>query len=237
LDSSLRDITQTVKQTTPPGGPVLTVSDIRFNPSSTGLFVTIKGAPPPSVGASPTLGSIYAWPVVGNKVSRTATISQPSGVILSFSLNFLGTDDTALLTDAAGVAYILSVSSSLQATVKYTVALPSNEGLACWGVYVAELSSAYVLSASNYNITVVSPSTGSIMNTIALPESDVGAFDSASDRTYLYSLTNGPSLAVIDLAAKPQKMIQHLDLSAIGSRKGWQGMATYSSAGETQVAV
>lgn len=149
---------------------------------------------------------------------------------MSFSLNFLGADDTALLTDAAGVAYILSVSSSLQATVKHTIALPSNEGLACWGAYVEELSSAYVFSASNYNITVVSPSTGSVMDTISLPVTDIGVFDSASDRTYLYSLTNGPSIAVVDLAAKPQKMLQHLDLSAIGSRKGWQGMATYSSA-------
>lgn len=201
-----------------------------FNPSSTGLFVSAKGVPPSSAGASPTLGSIYAWPVVGNEVSTTATISQPSGLILSFSLTFLGTDDSLMVTDAAGVAYILSVSSSLQVTVKNKVALPSDEGLSCWGVYVAELNSAYVLSASMTNITVVSPSTGAVNGFIALPASDVGVFDSASDRTYLYSLTNFQSITVVDLAAKPPKMLQSLDLSAIGARKGWQGMAIYSSA-------
>jgi hypothetical protein len=229
LDSGLRSITQAVNQTTPPGGPILTASDIVFNPSSTGLFVSTKGAPPSSAGANPTLGSIYAWPVVGDKVSTTATISQPSGVILNFSLTFLGSDDSILLTDAAGVAYILSVSSGLQVTVKDTVALPSEEGLACWGVYVPELTSAYVITASNTNITVVSPSTGSVNGTITLPASDVGVFDSASDRTYLYSLTNVPSIAVVDLAADPPKMLQNLDLSAIGARKGWQGLAIYSS--------
>lgn len=230
LDSSLRSITQAINQTTPPGGPVLTASDIMFNPSSTGLFVSTKGAPPSSAGAGPTFGSIYAWPVVGNKVSTTATISQPAGIILDFSLTFLGTNDSLLLTDAAGVAYILSVSSSLQVTVKNTVALPSNEGLACWGVYVQELSSAYVITASTTNITVVNPSTGFANGTITLPTSDVGVFDSASDGTYLYSLTNIASIAVVDLAANTPKMIQNLDLGAIGARKGWQGMAIYSSA-------
>ncbi|PTB37282.1 hypothetical protein M441DRAFT_149413 [Trichoderma asperellum CBS 433.97] len=230
LDSSLRSITQTINQTTPPGGPILTASDIMFNPSSTGLFVSTKGAPPSPAGASPTLGSIYAWPVVGNKVSTTATISQPAGVILDFSLTFLGTDDSLLLTDAAGVAYILSVSSSLQVAVKNTVALPSNEGLACWGVYVQELSSAYVITASTTDITVVNPSTGFASGTITLPTSDVGVFDSASDGTDLYSPTNIASVAVVDLAANTPKMIQNLDLGAIGARKGWQGMAIYSSA-------
>lgn len=230
LDSSLRSITQAINQTTPPGGPILTASDITFNPSSTGLFVSTKGAPPSSAGASPTLGSIYAWPVVRNRVSTTATISQPAGVILDFSLTFLGADNSILVTDAAGIAYMLSVSSSLQVTIKDKVALPSNEGLACWGVYVPELSSAYVLTASNTNITVVNPSTGSVTGTIILPASDVGVFDSASDGTYLYSLTNVASIAVVDLAANPPKMIQDLDLSAMGSRKGWQGMAIYSSA-------
>ncbi|UKZ76848.1 hypothetical protein TrVFT333_004563 [Trichoderma virens FT-333] len=205
LDSSLRSIAQAFNQTTPPGGPILTASDIMFNPSSTGLFVSTKGAPPSSVGASPTLGSIYAWPVVGKTVSTIATISQPSGVILDFSLTFLGADDSILLTDAAGVGYILSVSSSLQVTVKDAIVLPSNEGLACWGVYVSELSSAYIITASITNITVVDPGTGSVTGTITLPASDVGVFDSASDRTFLYSLTNVASIAVVDLGANPPK--------------------------------
>ncbi|KAL7907504.1 hypothetical protein GGI35DRAFT_470703 [Trichoderma velutinum] len=230
LDSSLRSITQAFNQTTPPGGPILTASDIMFNPSSTGLFVSTKGAPPSSAGANPTLGFIYAWPVVGKTVSTRATISQPSGVTLDFSLTFLGADDSILLKDAAGVGYILSVSASLQVTVKDKIVLPSNEGLACWGVFVPELNSAYVITASITNITVVDPSTGSVTGIITLPASDVGVFDSAFDRTFLYSLTNVASIAVVDLVANPPQIIQNLDLSAIGARKGWQGMAIYSNA-------
>ncbi|KAL6886097.1 hypothetical protein GGI43DRAFT_426429 [Trichoderma evansii] len=206
LDSSLRSIVPAINQTTPPGGPILTASDIRFNPSLTGLFVSTKGAPPASAGASPTLGSIYAWPVVKNEVSTIATISQPAGVILDFSLTFLGRDDSILLTDAAGVGYILSVSCNLEVTVKHKAVLPSNEGLACWGVYVPELS-----SASLTNITVVNPETGFVKGTITLPEIDAGVFDSASDRTYLYNLTNVANIAVVDLAAKPPILIQDLD--------------------------
>jgi hypothetical protein len=167
---------------------------------------------------------------VGNEVSTVATISQPSGVVLDFSLTFLGTDNSILVTDAAGEAYILSVSSSLQVAVKDNVVLPTNEGLACWGVYVPGLNNAYVITASTTSISIVNPSTGAVSGNITLPASDVGVFDSAADRTYLYSLTNIASIAVVDLGASPPKLIQNLDLSSIGARKGWQGIAVYSSA-------
>lgn len=194
-----------------------------FNPSSTALFVSTKGVPPS------TLGFIYAWPVVGNAVSTVATISQPAGVVLDFSLTFLGADSSILVTDAFGEAYILSVSPSLQVTVKNNVTLQEGEGLACWGVYVPVLNEAFVITASITNITIVNPSTGAVKGIITLPASDQGFFDSAADRTYLYSLTNIANVAVVDLAASPPKLIQGLDLSSLGSRKGWQGMAVYSS--------
>lgn len=222
----LRSINEAINQTTPPQGPIFTASDIMFNPSSTALFVSTKGAPP-SDTSDAVLGSIYAWPVLGNKVQASAVISQPAGVILDFSLTFLGSDDSILITDAAGEAYILAVSSELHVSVKNDVVLPANEGLACWGVYVPSLGDAYVMSASIANISIVNPSTGVVKSTILLPAGDMGAYDSAADRTFLYSLTNIASISVVNLAADPPYVAQNLNLSSIGPRKTWQGMATY----------
>lgn len=108
--------------------------------------------------------------------------------------------------------------------------LPSNEGLACWGVYMPSLSEAFVMSATNSNITVVNPSDGDVEGFIPLAAGDVGAFDSAVDRTFVYSLTNVAKIAVLNAATKPARQIQNLDLSAVGNRKTWQGMAVYSGA-------
>ena len=44
-------------QTTPPLGPPLTTSDIEFNPSSTAVLVTVKGA---RIATPPKQGHIYA---------------------------------------------------------------------------------------------------------------------------------------------------------------------------------
>ena len=53
----LRPFPQGLHQSTPPTGPPLTTSDIDFNPSSTALFVTIKGD---AMAIPPKPGYIYA---------------------------------------------------------------------------------------------------------------------------------------------------------------------------------
>ncbi|KAH8812779.1 hypothetical protein F5884DRAFT_856075 [Xylogone sp. PMI_703] len=227
LDLSLRSIAPALNQTTPPAGPVLTASDIKFNPSSTALFVSTKGSPPS--GSTPAiLGSIYVWPVVAGLVSRSAKISQPAGVILDFSLTFLGTDSSILVADAASAAYILSVSSDLKVTVAHSVPYTEDEGLVCWGVFVPSIDQAFTMSASTTNITIVNPHSGAIEGIIALPAADQGAFDSAFDGTFLYSLTNIANIAVTDLSSTPPKVVQNLDLSSLGTRKGWEGLAIYN---------
>ncbi len=56
-----------LNQASPPVGPPSTVSDIVFNPSSTALFVTVKGD-----GTNP--GSVYAYPVAGGEVTEKARV-------------------------------------------------------------------------------------------------------------------------------------------------------------------
>lgn len=217
---------QVLNQTTPPAGPILTASDIKFNPSSTALFVATKGSPPS--GSTPAvLGSVFVWPVVGNKVSTTPTVSQPSGVILDFGLTFLGDDNRILIADAASAAYVLSVSRSHEITVAHSIAYPEDEGLVCWVAFSPSLNLSYTMSASTPNITIVDPNSGAIKGTIALPAIDRGVYDSAIDRTFLYSLTDIARISVVDLDLAPPRVIQDLDLSSLGPRKTWQGLAIY----------
>ena len=149
---------------------------------------------------------------------------------MDFSLTFLGSDSSLLVTDAIGSVSIVTVSSSLNITEKTQIALPADEGVACWSVYGASLSEAFIISGSNPNITIVDPSSGAVEGFITLAASDMFGFDSAIDRTHMYTLANTANIAVTDLAAKPPKEIQNFDLSSVGNRKDRQGMAVYSSA-------
>jgi hypothetical protein len=212
-------------QTTPPVGPPGTVSDIVFNPSETALFVSIKGAPP-------TPGSIYVYPVVHGAVSATPVISKPATLLVDFSLNFLGSDDKAVITDPAYGASLVDISPSYTVTVSKQIVV-ANEKAICWATYSDRFNSIALLDGGSPDVTLVSPETGAITGVVALDAANAGALDSALDRTFMYILRGGSAVTVLsDMGLTHGKVpteLQSLDLSALGSRQGFQGMAIYPS--------
>lgn len=208
-----------------------------FNPSSNALFVTIKGNPTTSPA---TPGYIYAWSVRNGRVSQNPVITSIPDLIVDFSLNFLGSDNSALLTDPSFGASILNIPSSLQVTEKAHTAIPL-QGAACWGVYSSRFNSAYVIDAGRPNITVLDPASGTIRGTIHYNTSRGGGFDAATNGRYLYVLTGVPTIIVIDLtgsnSGKTPHEVQSFDITALGKIKNWQGMATYPSRGVNDASV
>ena len=228
LDQAPRNVSKALHETTPPAGPPGTASDIVFNPSGTALFATIKGNPgPPAVP-----GFIYAWPVNLGKVSTEAVINSLPDVILDFSMNFLGSDGRLIITDPSFGASIVNVSPKLTISEDKHVAIP-NQGAACWSAYASRFNSAYVIDAGHPNITIVNPASGAIKGVINYNATAKGGFDTAIDRTFMYTLASTPSIVVINLmgsdSGKTPTQLQLLDLSSLGSRQGWQGMAVYPS--------
>jgi hypothetical protein len=198
-------------QTTPPVGPPGTASDIVFNPSETALFVSIKGAPP-------TPGSIYVYPVVNGYVSTTPVVSNPATLLVDFSLNFLASDSKAVIT------YYVTVSKKIVVT---------NEKAICWAVFSERFNSIALLDGGSPNVTLVDPASGAITGVVALDAAGTGALDSKLDRTFLYILRGAPEVTVLgDMGLTHGKVpteLQSLDLSALGSRQGFQGLSIYPS--------
>ena len=225
----LRPIPKGLHQTTPPEGPPNTAADIVFNPSSSALFATIKGDP---TTKPVTNGYTYIWPVADGKIATEPKAFQAPDIVLDFSLNFLGSDSHALLTDPAFGASIVSISPSFDITETAHIPIPF-EGADCWGVYAPRFNSAYVIDAGNPNITVVDPASGKVKGVIKYDASAMGGFDTAIDRTYMYVLAGSDGIVVLDLEGSHEgvvsKQVQQYDLSALGPRQQWQGMAIYPS--------
>lgn len=213
-------------QTTPPVGPPGTTSDIVFNPSETALFVTIKGDPP-----SP--GFIYVYPVTSSgTISSAPKISNPSELVVDFSISFLGSDSRAVITDASYGAAIVDVADDWSVTVEKKIVV-AGQGASCWGAYSQRFNTVFIMDAGHSNITLVDPESGDIKGFAVQNAAGMGSFDTAQDQTYLYTLKGSPSISVSDLSglthgAAP-KEIQSLDLSALGERATWTGMAIYPS--------
>lgn len=217
-------------QTTPPLGPSLTTSDIVFNPSSSALFVTLKG----DAGATPPKsGYIYAWPVQNGQVATTPVVNNLNTILMDFSINFLGSDNSAMITDPSFGASLVDVAyPSLKITEVHHVVVPF-QGAACWGAYAARFNSAYIIDAGNPNITYIDPSTGATKGVIKYDPSARGGFDTAIDRTYMYILTGDSSVVVISLegsnSGKTPTQVQKYSLTSKGVAGHWQGMAIYPS--------
>jgi hypothetical protein len=212
-------------QTTPPVGPPGTVSDIVFNPSETALFVSIKGAPP-------TPGSIYVYPVVDGWVSTTPVISKPATLLVDFSLNFLGSDDRAVITDPAYGASLVDISSSYDVTVATKIVIPT-EAAICWSAFSSRFNVAVLFDGGSPDVTIIDPASGAITGVITLDTANAGAFDSKFDRNFLYSLRGGPAITVLDSTGlthgKIPSVVQNFDLSSVGSRQTFEGLAIYPS--------
>lgn len=201
-----------------------TASDIVFNPSSTALFVTVKGN-----GTVP--GFIAGYAVEGGKVSSSVKISRPAEILVDFSLTFV--DDThAVITDPTfGAAFIEICYPCLEVIVTKKVVIPG-QAASCWGQYSQQNAAVYVFDGGVSNITTLDSVTGDIKYVIPAPVSNMGAFDAILAGDYLYVLEGVPGISVFSVGgawggSEIPTLVQNLNLTSLGSRDLWQGMAAF----------
>ena len=154
----------------------------------------------------------------------TAIISSPPTLIVDFSIDFLGSDDTALLTDASFGASIVAIDAGLEVTDLHHTVIPF-QGAACWGAYDASLDAAFVIDTLHPNVTILDPGSGAVKGALQYDDSAMGGFDTAIYSNWMYVLAGDSSVVVLDLNSQVQ--VQHYGLGAYGPAGHWQGMAIY----------
>lgn len=208
----------------PPSGPVGTASHILFNPSETALFAVFKG------GDGVEAGHVYAYPVRRGAVSTTPVINRPADIPVPFSLEFLGSDDTAILTDPTYGYSTVKVTHDfrLELDHKQRVVGQSAE---CWTAYSADYNTVFVVDGGVPNITLADPATGAITGTIGSARSDIALFDVRLHEQYMYVLGGSPTIVVFDNS--PIKsgglptIVEEYDITSLGIRDGYMGLAIY----------
>lgn len=218
----LRSLAPEIKQKTPPTGPPGTGSEISFNPDSSAVLVTVKGsAGPPAVP-----GYIVVFPVTDGYVGTTPVVSQISDLILDFSINFLGSNDRAMITDPSFGAAFVEIGSDLSITETNHIVLP-NQGASCWGAYSPQYDTAYVIDAGHTNITLLDPASGAIKGVISYEAGAKGGYDTVINREWLYTLTADSSVLVVHLEEHGGKEVQKFPLANLGPVGDWQGIAAW----------
>ncbi|KAI5926672.1 hypothetical protein F4810DRAFT_707210 [Camillea tinctor] len=209
----------------PATGPLNTAGDIAFNPSRSALFVLLKFD-----GVAQSPGAIFAFPV--DKKARTLVPapveSRPAGLLAPYSITFLGKDDTqAVLSDAGFGATFIKVSyPSLEVTISNSVVI-SMTSAPCWTVYAEKLNIMFLLAGFDPAPVAVDVKKQDIKYTIPAPAETLGGFDSVVYGDYLYVLQGSAGISVFQIDANGGKLVQNLNLTSLGSRQGWEGLAMY----------
>lgn len=219
-------------QTTPPVGPLNTVSQTFFSADESVLFTTVKGDP-----AVNNTGFLSVFPVQdeqgGAAISTQDVRSSPDGTAVLFGSAIMPNDPSSLfVTDASFGAAVLTIDSAGQATVKGSAAI-DGQLATCWATISDSTNSAYVTDVGVNRVVEMSLDDASIIKVLDLSANDdPGLIDVRAAGDYVYALSPGngttnAAITVLDVSGGQgsMKQVQHFDLGGMGVGKNAQGMA------------
>uniref|UniRef100_A0A0D2YAT1 3-carboxymuconate cyclase n=1 Tax=Fusarium oxysporum (strain Fo5176) TaxID=660025 RepID=A0A0D2YAT1_FUSOF len=202
---------------TKPGVQCFTVSDCDGLKPQDGSFVTIKGNGMES-------GFVYAYKVENGYVSEEAVKSQPNNLPVAFGMSFISDASAVVSTPAYGAAFV-SIADDLTVLTKTNITVPKQMAT-CWTVTSAGSSSVYLLDAAVPDVTALNTETMAIGRTLPGYVAGKGNFDAIISGSKLYALQAAPAIAVFDLRHNSYGP-KVIDLSGLGNRASWTGMAVY----------
>jgi hypothetical protein len=216
-------------QSTPPAGPLNTVSQVFFSNDQATLFSTVKGDPPNN-----KTGFLAAFPVVQSSsscaapsVSQQGINSTPNGTAVLFGTRPVPGSTDLFATDASFGAAVLGVDTKDIGTVKGKAAIAGQKAT-CWATISPCTKTAFVTDVATDRLVEMSLSDATILNEIDLSSNgDPGLIDLEAAGDFVYALSPGngttkPAVTVVN--AKSKKQVQHLQLAGLLSKNA-QGMA------------
>jgi hypothetical protein len=218
-------------QTTPPVGPLNTVSQTFFSADESALFTTIKGDPTVN-----NTGFLSMFPVENTScapcLSSTETRSSPNGTAVLFGSAVMPNDPSSLfVTDASFGAAVLTVDAKGQASVKSKQAI-ADQAATCWATISKKTNSAFVTDVGINRIIDMSLENASIIKELDLSANgDPGVVDLQAAGDFVYALSPGngtanAAITVLDVSGGqgPMNQVQHFDLAGLAGKNA-QGMA------------
>ncbi|CAK7213475.1 hypothetical protein SCUCBS95973_001805 [Sporothrix curviconia] len=223
-----------LNQTTPPGGPLNTVSQVFFSGDQTTLFATVKGDPTVN-----NTGFLAAFPLentrsschVAPSVAASGVISSPSGTAVLFGTEPISGSTNLFVTDASFGGAVLSIDASGKATTvgKGVVA---GQAATCWVAISPATNTAFVTDAGVDRLVEMSLTDASIQGTpidlTAVSAGDPGLTDIRAAGSFVYALSPGngtTDASVVVVNALTRQPVQHVSVAGLGLSKSAQGMA------------
>jgi hypothetical protein len=183
LDTALRPFN--LGQTTPPKGPLSTVSQTFFNTDSTALLTTVKGDPTVN-----NTGFLSVFPVVNGQVSTQDIQSSPAGTAVLFGTALIPNSNSIFVTDASFGSATLSLSAANIATVSASTKI-ADQKATCWAAISDVTNSAFVTDVAVNHLVEVDTTTGAIIKELNSTNGNPGLIDLVTKGNFIYALSPG----------------------------------------------
>ena len=221
-----------LNQTTPPSGPLNTVSQVFFSQDETRLYTTVKGDPTKgNTGFLSSFGVEAGCDRGQMMVSQTGVQSSPNGTAVLFGSSTIPGSTDLFVTDASFGAAVLSMDKATNvASVKGKSAIEGQKAT-CWATVSKATKTAFVTDVAMNRIVEMSVTDAKILNTIDLSANgDPGLIDLQAAGNFIYALSPGngtksAAISVVDVQSK--KQVQHFQAVGSSFGKDSMGMAVF----------
>ncbi|KAG7008218.1 hypothetical protein G7Y79_00006g018380 [Physcia stellaris] len=183
-------------QSTPPRGPLNSVSHTLFSEDGRTLITVVKGDPGSNSTRNPT-GFLSLLPISarGRPEPEGERRASPNGTAVLFGSAIIPGKNELFATDASFGAVTLSLPApggmgeAPKVLAKTTIA---NQTATCWATYSPYTCTAFVTDVAMNRLVEIAPSTGVIKQIMNLPNGNFGMVDFVADKGGLvYALSPG----------------------------------------------
>ncbi|KIW16325.1 hypothetical protein PV08_06376 [Exophiala spinifera] len=225
-----------INQTTPPMGPLNTVSQLFFSEDESRLFATVKGDPTVN-----NTGFFSVFPVQAPGCSGVGTLSMqdtrssPAGTAVLFGSKIIEGTNNVFVTDASFGGAVLSVDPASNEASLVANQTIDGQKATCWATISKKTGSAFVTDVGVNRLVEMSLTDASILSTTDLSANgDPGLIDLVAAGNFIYALSPGngttpAAVSVVDVSGGQgsAKLVQHFSLASMGVGKNAQGMALF----------
>lgn len=223
-----------LRQSTPPKGPLNTVSHTLFSEDGSALITTVKGDP--SVNKT---GFVSILEIEDGCPATQDRRYEPKGTAVLFGSAVIpGEEGELFATDASFGAVTLSLPTSakgegeVKVLAKTTIA---GQLATCWAAISPLTHTAFVTDVGVNRLVEIDPATGAIKQSVKLPNGNPGMIDLvASKAGMVYALApgnggmNGTSteaaVVVVDVRGGGIRQVQNFDVSGMGVGSSAMGL-------------
>ncbi|KAH8586539.1 hypothetical protein B0O99DRAFT_585764 [Bisporella sp. PMI_857] len=222
-----------LNQTTPPVGPLNTVSQVFFSDDQSKLFTTVKGDP-----SKTNTGFLATFPVQEACGATKASVNQdgiqssPNSTAVLFGSSIIPGSTDIFVTEASFGGVVLSIDTKSNIAMVKGKAAIEGQRATCWVAVALNTNTAFVTDVATNRLVEMSLEDASIQNVIDLsPNGDPGLIDLKAAGNFIYALSPGngttPSaVTVLNAASKTQ--VQHFQVNGTFDRNA-MGMAVFMS--------